>query len=75
MHALALFAWQLTHVDTAYVGRAVAAYGGAYITASVLWLWTVEEQKPTMPDLVGAGIGILGSALILIGSKLVAATH
>ncbi len=64
--SLTLFALTLTRVDTAFAGRAYAAYGGIYIAASLVWLWVFEGQRPTVPDLVGAAIAILG-ALVIIG--------
>lgn len=33
------FALALTRVDSAFAGRAYAAYGGIYIAASLVWLW------------------------------------
>ena len=35
MASLVLFAWLLTHIDSDFAGRAYAAYGGIYITASL----------------------------------------
>ena len=32
------FAFALTRVDSAFAGRAYAAYGGIYIAASLVWL-------------------------------------
>lgn len=64
--ALALFAFLLTRVDLAFAGRAYAAYGGIYVTASVAWLWAVEGQVPDRWDLVGAAVCILGAAIILL---------
>jgi small multidrug resistance family-3 protein len=60
------FAVALTRIDTAFAGRAYAAYGGIYITASLVWLWVVEGQVPTRADLVGATLAIAG-ALVIIG--------
>jgi small multidrug resistance family-3 protein len=60
------FAIVLTRVDATFAGRAYAAYGGIYIAASLVWLWIVERQRPTLADLVGASIAIVG-ALIVIG--------
>jgi small multidrug resistance family-3 protein len=37
--SLALFAFLLTRVESAFAGRAFAAYGGVYIAASLGWLW------------------------------------
>lgn len=60
------FALALTRVDSAFAGRAYAAYGGIYIAASLVWLWLVEGQSPTRTDLLGAGLAIAG-ALVIIG--------
>ena len=60
------FAFALSRVDTAFAGRAYAAYGGIYIAASLAWLWIVEGQRPTATDLIGAGLAIAG-ALVIIG--------
>jgi small multidrug resistance family-3 protein len=60
------FAATLTRADSAFAGRAYAAYGGIYIAASLGWLWAVEGQRPQTADLVGAGIAIIG-ALVIVG--------
>lgn len=60
------FAVALTRVDSVFAGRAYAAYGGIYIAASLIWLWAVEGQRPTLTDSVGAAIAIAG-ALVIIG--------
>ena len=60
------FALALTRVDSAFAGRAYAAYGGIYIAASLLWLWMVERQRPTATDRIDASIAIIG-ALVIIG--------
>ena len=44
--SLVLFAFLLTRVDSAFAGRAYAAYGGIYIAASILCLWLVESRTP-----------------------------
>jgi small multidrug resistance family-3 protein len=64
--SLIVFALTLTRVDSAFAGRAYAAYGGIYIVASLVWLWLAEGQRPNLTDLVGAGIAIVG-ALVIIG--------
>jgi small multidrug resistance family-3 protein len=64
--SLIAFAVVLTRVDSAFAGRAYAAYGGIYIAASLVWLWLAEGQRPTVTDLFGAGIGIIG-ALVIVG--------
>jgi small multidrug resistance family-3 protein len=64
--SLVAFALALTRVDSAFAGRAYAAYGGIYIAASLIWLWAVEGQPPTRADLAGATLAVAG-ALIIIG--------
>jgi small multidrug resistance family-3 protein len=59
------FALALTRIETAFAGRAYAAYGGIYIAASLLWLWTIEGQRPTVWDVTGAAIAIAGAIVIL----------
>ena len=63
--ALALFAYLLTLVDSAFAGRAYAAYGGVYVAASLIWLWAVEGAKPDRWDVVGAAVCLAGMAIIL----------
>lgn len=71
--SLLLFAALLTRIDTAFAGRAYAAYGGLYIVASLIWLWRIEEQKPDIWDLTGAGLCLAGALAILLGQH--GATH
>jgi small multidrug resistance family-3 protein len=61
--SLALFAWLLTLHPTA-AGRTYAAYGGMYIAVALLWLRFVEGVALTRWDLMGAGIALLGMAVI-----------
>ena len=61
------FAWALTRVDAAYAGRAYAAYGGVYILASLVWLWTVEGARPDRWDVIGGVVCIVGAGIILFG--------
>ncbi|WP_051112023.1 YnfA family protein [Hyphomicrobium denitrificans] len=68
--SLMLFAWLLTQVDASAAGRAYAAYGGVYIFASLLWLWTVEHVRPDRWDVLGSAICIVGAAVILFGPRL-----
>jgi small multidrug resistance family-3 protein len=59
------FALALTRVDSAFAGRAYAAYGGIYITTSLVWLWIVEGQVPTRADVLGAALAIIGVQVII----------
>ena len=64
--SLALFVWLLT-LHPAASGRVYAAYGGVYIAASLIWLWSVEGARPDRWDVIGAAICLAGAGLILMG--------
>jgi small multidrug resistance family-3 protein len=66
--SLALFAWLLTLHPTA-TGRVYAAYGGVYIFVALLWLWVVDGVKPTMWDLIGGLVALVGMAIIIFSPK------
>lgn len=63
--ALIIFAAALTQIEAANAGRVYAAYGGIYILSSIVWLWLVEGVKPDRGDLIGVGIALIGTAVIL----------
>ncbi|PTQ09889.1 hypothetical protein CLG96_12045 [Sphingomonas oleivorans] len=67
--ALALFAWTLSWSPASAAGRAFAAYGGVYIAASLLWLWTVEGVRPDRWDAAGVGLSLAGAAIILFAPR------
>jgi small multidrug resistance family-3 protein len=69
MVSLALFAYLLTLIDSPAAGRAYAAYGGIYIAASLVWLWTVEGVRPDRFDWVGVAVCLAGSAIILLAPR------
>ncbi|MCD2314981.1 YnfA family protein [Sphingomonas sp. IC-11] len=67
--SLCLFAYLLTLVDADHAGRAYAAYGGIYIATALLWLWLAEGTRPDRWDLAGAGMCLIGAAMILLGPR------
>ena len=67
--SLIVFALLLTRIDSAFAGRAFAAYGGVYIVASLVWLWLFEGQRPDRWDLIGTAVCLVGSAIILWGAR------
>jgi small multidrug resistance family-3 protein len=69
--SLLLFAYLLTLVPSDAAGRAFAAYGGVYITASLAWLWAVEGVRPDRWDIAGAALCLAGAAVILLGPRTV----
>ncbi len=66
--SLAAFVWLLTLHPTA-VGRVYAAYGGVYVAMAILWLWTVNGIRPTLWDLVGAAVALIGMAIIMFAPR------
>lgn len=46
-----------------------AAYGGVYIGVAVLWLWLVDKVQPSITDLVGVLICLVGMAVIMFGAR------
>lgn len=67
--SLALFAWLLALSPAETAGRAYAVYGGVYIAASLIWLRLVEGQSADRWDLAGAGLCLIGAAVILWGPR------
>jgi small multidrug resistance family-3 protein len=67
--SLVAFAWLLTRVGTDAAGRAFAAYGGIYVAASLLWLWGAEGLRPDRWDLLGVGLCLGGTAVILLAPR------
>jgi small multidrug resistance family-3 protein len=66
--SLAAFAWLLTlHPHAA--GRVYAAYGGVYVSVALIWLWAVDSVQPTLTDLVGVGVVLLGMGIIMFGPQ------
>lgn len=69
---LGIFAWLLT-LHPSHAGRVYASYAGVYVLVSLLWLWLVEDLSPTLMDIVGVCLVIVGSLVIssqyLIGER------
>jgi small multidrug resistance family-3 protein len=63
--SLGLFAWLLTLHPSA-AGRTYAAYGGVYIAVALAWLYLVDGLALTRWDMAGAGIALVGMAVIVL---------
>jgi small multidrug resistance family-3 protein len=64
--SLMLFAWLLTlHPEAS--GRVYAAYGGVYVVVALLWLRWVDGVMLHATDWMGAGIALMGMAVIVMG--------
>ena len=62
--SLSLFAWLLTLHDAAS-GRVYAAYGGVYIGVALLWLWGVDGIRPSVWDVAGVLVALVGMGIIV----------
>lgn len=67
--SLALFVWLLT-LHPAASGRVYAAYGGVYVATALVWLRFVDGVTLSVYDWIGAGVALLGMAIIVAGWKL-----
>jgi small multidrug resistance family-3 protein len=67
--ALLVFAWALTRVESEAAGRVFAAYAGIYVAGSIVWLMLIEGRRPDRWDLLGAGLCLAGTAVILFGPR------
>jgi len=64
--SLVLFVWLLS-LHPAASGRVYAAYGGVYVATALVWLRVVDGVKLSAFDWVGAGVALLGMAIIAAG--------
>jgi small multidrug resistance family-3 protein len=67
--SLIVFAFLLALSETDAAGRAYAAYGGIYISASLLWLWAAEGMRPDRFDVAGAAVCLVGAGIILFAPR------
>lgn len=49
----------------AHFSRTYAAYGGVFITLSLLWGWVVDANAPDRFDIVGASIALVGVGVVM----------
>ncbi|MFN0304622.1 MAG: YnfA family protein [Burkholderiales bacterium] len=66
--SLALFVWLLTLHPTA-VGRVYAAYGGVYVSVALVWLWAIDGVRPSLWDIVGVLVCLIGMAIIMFAPR------
>lgn len=52
-------------LQPAHFGRVYAAYGGVFIALSLVWGWQVDRIVPDGADLIGAGVALVGVAIIM----------
>ena len=66
--SLAVFVWLLSLHPTD-AGRVYAAYGGVYVAMAIFWLWAVNGVRPSVWDITGAVVILLGMSIIMLGAR------
>nr|WP_073191099.1 YnfA family protein [Tessaracoccus bendigoensis] len=67
--ALGLYGVVATLQPDANFGRILAAYGGVFIIGSLVWAAVLDGFRPDRWDLVGAGIALVGVAVIMYAPR------
>jgi small multidrug resistance family-3 protein len=67
--ALAAYGFVATLQPDAHFGRILAAYGGVFVAGSLVWGMALDGFRPDRWDLMGAGVCLLGVALIMYGPR------
>lgn len=55
--------------EDAPFGRVYAAYGGVFIALALVWGWSIDGVRPDRYDVVGAGIALIGVAIIMYAPR------
>jgi small multidrug resistance family-3 protein len=66
---LGLYGFVATLQPDANFGRILAAYGGIFVAGSLLWGMVVDGFRPDRYDLWGAGICLVGVAVIMYAPR------
>ena len=67
--ALGLYGFVATLQPEAHFGRILAAYGGVFVAASLLWGVVMDGYRPDRHDLAGAALCLLGVAVIMYAPR------
>jgi small multidrug resistance family-3 protein len=67
--ALAAYGFVATFQSDAHFGRILAAYGGIFVVASLVWGTIFDGFHPDRYDLAGAGICLLGVLMIMYAPR------
>lgn len=66
---LALYGFVATFQSDPHFGRILAAYGGVFVAGSLLWGVVLDGYRPDRYDLIGAGICLVGVAVIMYSPR------
>jgi small multidrug resistance family-3 protein len=67
--ALAAYGFVATLQDEAHFGRVLAAYGGIFVAGSLAWGVVADGFRPDRFDLTGAGLCLVGVAVIMYAPR------
>ena len=67
--ALGAYGFVATFQPDPHFGRILAAYGGIFVAGSLAWGVVVDKFRPDRWDLIGAGICLLGVAVIMYAPR------
>jgi len=68
--ALAAYGLIATLQDEVNFGRILAAYGGVFVAGSLAWGISVDDFRPDRFDLFGAGLCLVGAAVIMYAPRV-----
>ncbi|SFF28410.1 small multidrug resistance family-3 protein [Actinoplanes philippinensis] len=69
--ALGAYGFVAAFQPAANFGRILAAYGGVFVAGSLIWGMVVDGFRPDRWDLIGAGICLVGVAVIMYAPRAV----
>ena len=67
--ALGAYGFVATLQSEAHFGRILAAYGGVFVAGSLAWGILVDGFRPDRFDLLGAGLCVVGVAVIMYAPR------
>ncbi|HLU43869.1 MAG TPA: YnfA family protein [Natronosporangium sp.] len=67
--ALGLYGVVATLQPDPHFGRILAAYGGVFVAGSLAWGMAIDGFRPDRWDLIGAGLCLLGVAVIMYAPR------
>ncbi|EEP71806.1 conserved membrane protein [Micromonospora sp. ATCC 39149] len=67
--ALGLYGFVATFQPDPNFGRILAAYGGIFVAGSLAWGMVVDKFRPDRYDIFGAGICLVGVAVIMYAPR------
>jgi small multidrug resistance family-3 protein len=67
--ALGIYGFFATLQPSPHFGRILAAYGGVFVAGSLAWGVIVDGFRPDRYDIIGAGICLIGVAVIMYAPR------